>query len=387
MRTAREIVRRLRRRRITVQITKQAPYLGVDLGSGRRLARATRTKRMEPTRRQHGKIRKFAASSRRFKTPQKVERAGPQAGATYGHEVHGLPQRFILALRRRLGAVAGAHRHGRCLTTLLDLRAPGHDPGYQLPRKCLGMWLKVWLTEPRVRGPVHRVWRDTVTKLQKIEPRHRARHVRGPLTAVIHYLLQANWELVPPTEWYRPAGADGIAHGWSFPDGLDGLDEATGLLDDFTHTLQLQQWNTASRGYCGSGMEGGVDNFSYRRFLYQLEQLPHGKRLAELMMVIAVGCDWPAEWKRDEGYSESGLCPRCGNDVETPLHIYYTCPCNSDAASAAFALSNQLWSCRVVDFHRRERNGFNGSRHDRCVLDRETKRENASAFDESRDEI
>ena len=49
---------------------------------------------MEPTRRQHGKIRKFAASSRRFKTLQKVERAGQQAGATYGHEVHGLPQTF-----------------------------------------------------------------------------------------------------------------------------------------------------------------------------------------------------------------------------------------------------------------------------------------------------
>eukprot|EP00959_Pyramimonas_sp_CCMP1952_P149949 3137809-Pyramimonas_sp.AAC.1 len=75
METAREVVRRLRRRGITAQITKQAPYLGVDLGSGRRLARATRTKRMEQTRRQHGKVRKFAASTRRFKILQKVERA------------------------------------------------------------------------------------------------------------------------------------------------------------------------------------------------------------------------------------------------------------------------------------------------------------------------
>eukprot|EP00959_Pyramimonas_sp_CCMP1952_P215933 4516476-Pyramimonas_sp.AAC.1 len=136
MSDARAVVRALRKRGIEIQCATQMAYLGVDLSRGRRHGRATRQKRMQDTKKQHLTIKRFAASSRRFRILKKVELAGPQAGARHGHQVLGLPRASLVQLRRRLGGVSG-HRRGRCLTTLLDIRAPGADPGYALPRQCV----------------------------------------------------------------------------------------------------------------------------------------------------------------------------------------------------------------------------------------------------------
>eukprot|EP00959_Pyramimonas_sp_CCMP1952_P038903 814546-Pyramimonas_sp.AAC.1 len=133
MQDAKAIVRELKRRGVAVQCASRLTYLGVDMSCVKRLVRATRNQRMITTKKQHGRLRKYASASRRFRVLKKIELARPQAGARYGHQVLGLPDTVLLDLRRRLGAVSG-HRRGRCLTTLLDLRAPGADPGHALPR-------------------------------------------------------------------------------------------------------------------------------------------------------------------------------------------------------------------------------------------------------------
>eukprot|EP00959_Pyramimonas_sp_CCMP1952_P336906 7054784-Pyramimonas_sp.AAC.1 len=63
-----------------------------------------------------------------------IERAGPQAAGAYGHQITGPFGTSRQQCRRRLGRALSSAKRGRCLTTLLDLRADGHDPGYRLPR-------------------------------------------------------------------------------------------------------------------------------------------------------------------------------------------------------------------------------------------------------------
>eukprot|EP00959_Pyramimonas_sp_CCMP1952_P372165 7793206-Pyramimonas_sp.AAC.1 len=111
MQDAKAIVRELSRRGVKVQCVQRLTYLGVDLSCGKRLARSTRNLRMANTKKQHGRLRKYAGASRRFNVLKKIELAGPRAGARYGHQVLGLPDTVLLELRRRLGAVSG-HRRG-----------------------------------------------------------------------------------------------------------------------------------------------------------------------------------------------------------------------------------------------------------------------------------
>eukprot|EP00959_Pyramimonas_sp_CCMP1952_P281162 5877476-Pyramimonas_sp.AAC.1 len=53
--------------------------------------------------------------------------------------------------RRRLGQICAAATRGRCLTTLLDLRAPGGDPAVAMPARTVDMWLSVWQQQPGLR--------------------------------------------------------------------------------------------------------------------------------------------------------------------------------------------------------------------------------------------
>eukprot|EP00959_Pyramimonas_sp_CCMP1952_P317420 6643254-Pyramimonas_sp.AAC.1 len=62
---------------------------------------------------------------------------------------------------RQFGSVAGAHQRGRCLTTLLDVRAPEQDPGVRLPQLCLQQWLRTWIDYPSIRVGVRRVSAST----------------------------------------------------------------------------------------------------------------------------------------------------------------------------------------------------------------------------------
>eukprot|EP00959_Pyramimonas_sp_CCMP1952_P160271 3352262-Pyramimonas_sp.AAC.1 len=99
------------------------------------------------------KVRKFARSPRKCRITGLIERTGPQAAGTYGHQITCDVGEFRLQCRRRLGCTLASSKRGRCLATLLDLRAEGHDPECELPRDGLQLWLKTWLAEPSIRGP------------------------------------------------------------------------------------------------------------------------------------------------------------------------------------------------------------------------------------------
>eukprot|EP00959_Pyramimonas_sp_CCMP1952_P148145 3099793-Pyramimonas_sp.AAC.2 len=75
----------------------------------------------------------------------------------------------------------------------------------------------------------------TVSFFQQCEPRHRARHIRDPLTAVIHYLLDAGWDIPEPSLRCRAADAEGHQDGWNFAGSdFQAQDQAVELFDAFT---------------------------------------------------------------------------------------------------------------------------------------------------------
>eukprot|EP00959_Pyramimonas_sp_CCMP1952_P399771 8376510-Pyramimonas_sp.AAC.1 len=91
-------------------------------------------------------------------------------------------------MRRQVGAAAGATQRGRCLTTLLDLRAQGQDPAVRLPQLCLKLWLSTWAEYPEIRSGVRRIRSSLVESVRALSPSDRSRHVRGPVSAVVTYL-------------------------------------------------------------------------------------------------------------------------------------------------------------------------------------------------------
>ena len=297
------------------------------------------------------KIRRFARAARRYRPAVRLEKAGAQAAGHYGHQVYGVFGSNLLAMRRRLGHVASSARRGRCLTSVLDLRCPGQDPGYKLPRECLRLWLSTWSSTPRVQAGVQAVWSKAVTKFRNLAVPERARNIRGPMGAVICNLLQYDWDPVAPTEWgTKPGGMEG-REAFIF-DQMQPHDDVSDLLDEFEASVRAHQWRAAATHFCGAGLEAGADNASYRRLLLALERAGHGHQLAEMMLCVAVGGTWPRQRVRDEvGGDVDVMCPRCGEAPETAFHRAWACRCNTGAIAytASDTLSAQAYAQHEAD--------------------------------------
>eukprot|EP00959_Pyramimonas_sp_CCMP1952_P117520 2456765-Pyramimonas_sp.AAC.1 len=64
---------------------------------------------------------------------------------------------------------------------------------------------------------VKKVRSATVERLVALQPGQRHRHVRGPLTAVITYLLETGWTPTSAESWDRKPRPDGEIIEWNFP--------------------------------------------------------------------------------------------------------------------------------------------------------------------------
>eukprot|EP00959_Pyramimonas_sp_CCMP1952_P232872 4866990-Pyramimonas_sp.AAC.1 len=100
------------------------------------------------------------------------------------------------------------------------------------------------------------------------------------MSAVILTLLERGWHPETPTKWHL---SEEIA--WDFPEAVyheqPALNNVKAFSDDFDQSAAAQHWQHESRHFCGSGLQGGVDNVSLGWLLKYLEALPRGRRLAE----------------------------------------------------------------------------------------------------------
>ena len=101
------------------------------------------------------------------------------------------------------------------------------------------------------------------------------------------------------------------------------------LLEDIQPIL----WEKAGKHYCGGGLGGGVDFHSASLLLARLRSKAKPAQAGVLLNVLTAGY-WTAQRRHECGLERSDICDRCHGAVETPLHRFYQCPCNSDISSA-----------------------------------------------------
>eukprot|EP00959_Pyramimonas_sp_CCMP1952_P137085 2868709-Pyramimonas_sp.AAC.1 len=68
------------------------------------------------------------------------------------------------------GLSHGATKKGRCLSSLLDIRTPGYDPGISIPVSCLKEWLRAWIHKAQWRPGIRRAWNKVVEHFQSLDP-------------------------------------------------------------------------------------------------------------------------------------------------------------------------------------------------------------------------
>eukprot|EP00959_Pyramimonas_sp_CCMP1952_P170983 3573117-Pyramimonas_sp.AAC.1 len=83
------------------------------------------------------KVLQYARATRRHGLTSRLEQQGAQDAGTFGHQIHGLLGQQMLQVRRKVANAVAPRLPGRCLTTLLDLRAPQRDPAFKMPVECL----------------------------------------------------------------------------------------------------------------------------------------------------------------------------------------------------------------------------------------------------------
>eukprot|EP00959_Pyramimonas_sp_CCMP1952_P224281 4689659-Pyramimonas_sp.AAC.1 len=133
-------------------------------------------------------------------------------------------------------------------------------------------------------------------------PNLRSRHIRGPMGAIINHLLDFQWVPRSPTAWDPPGDTS-----WEFPDcnftGVEAIDMASfsDFLDEVKDAAMAPFWLGAEQHFDGEGLRYGTDSFSYRRLLAHLAQVrPAGKRLAGIMLSVAIGGSWTKARKVDQ---------------------------------------------------------------------------------------
>eukprot|EP00959_Pyramimonas_sp_CCMP1952_P281566 5885337-Pyramimonas_sp.AAC.1 len=203
-------------------ISKVLRRKGIDIQAVLQRARSSRKARTLKAAACNKKLRRHAFASRCYDTTKKIEFAGPQAAATYAHHVHGTFGWRLQRLRRQLGPVAGAHQRGRCLKTLLDVRAPLQDPGVRLQQLCMNQWLRTWIDYPHIRAGARRVWSGVVQHVRDLDINERSKYIHGPISAIITYLVNAGWGPESPSHWCQPDEFGLEPVDWIFPDsGID----------------------------------------------------------------------------------------------------------------------------------------------------------------------
>ena len=183
-------------------------------------------------------------------------------------------------------------------------------------------------------------------------PADRVRAIKGPQSTTICYLLQAGWDPKEPTCWTTPDDGTGTENSWQFDvenlTGFSDLDVPPTLFDEFGASVQSSLWAQAAVHFEGAGMERGVCNFSYRRLLRHLEQAPEGRRLAGMLLSVAVGAAWPRTRRQTRTKQIiSEICVRCRQVKETALHRVWGCE-GCDRGHPIYKMTEHLVSKALV---------------------------------------
>ena len=101
----------------------------------------------------------------------------------------------------------------------------------------------------------------------------------------------------------------------------------------------------AAQGYDGSGMENGIDMDATLALVRNSKSVDYPLKC--ILESILSATMWPAARVHAIAPSVSPICSRCGQEEESSLHCYWTCPCNAAIKDEAVASSQSLVDAAV----------------------------------------
>ena len=97
------------------------------------------------------------------------------------------------------------------------------------------------------------------------------------------------------------------------------------MTEEVQHILVAQSWEQSSRHDAGEGMQRGVGLSGLSSKAREHEAQGQARGL-HILQTIVVSGSWTQERAHKAGLTDTPICPRCQEAVETHKHRYYQCP-------------------------------------------------------------
>ena len=213
-------------------------------------------------------------------------------------------------------AASGMAQRGRCCTTAIALAfSEFGDSSVKIAAGQVDSWLKLWHRLPDLRAKSRCVWRGLVGSIVHGSSVSR-NEVSGPVSATIATLAQYGWSSSVPDVRVDPQGCRWLLSDVAAYRGIGGAVKQIAI---------TANWKLASFGWCGRGLEGGIDTQATLAWQKQLITRA-GSRSAGILDCSMSGGNWPAQRAFDAGVVDSPGCPWRGERSCTALHMLWTCP-------------------------------------------------------------
>ena len=310
---AKWIAEQLRDSGVSLKRHRSARDLGIVFAPGRRRNTTLQVKRFRAA---SSRLRRTAILVTRVRSARRLVGTGSLPQALWGHQSIGVSPTVVSRLRTMCAAASGMTQRGRCCTTAIALAFPEFgDPSVKIAAGQVDSWLKLWHRLPELRAKSTCVWRGLVGGIV-----HGSNvswnKVSGPVSATIATLAQYGWSFPVPDVWVDPQGCR-----WLLAD----VAAYRGIREAVKQTVVNANWKLVSFGWCGRGLEGGIDTQASLAWHKQLTNRA-GSRSIGTLWCFTSGGYWPVQRAFDAGVVDSPRCFRCGEQSCTALHMLWTCP-------------------------------------------------------------
>ena len=294
--------------------------------------------------------------------------SGAAPMAEYGATTNGLSPAYLDRLDSMAARAAGANGFSPCSTSLTWFHL-GFIPSVRAIGKQASAWIRNWSrADAETKALWGRGWQQIRDLLTELLPEERWRRVTSPISATIATLLHIGWAPVQPSHWLaKDRGYQAIIGRGSWEDSQ--------IVKAIEEEAELLAWKRAStRAFAAEEFSQGPPSWEgVRRAAKKLRKLGLEEGVQCLHKVAVGGGVY------GERLVLNPKCDRCGAELETPEHRYYSCPANSnivgvverawllksewvaDEVRTRAAPERSLWCRGVLPFNRSGRLAYSGT--------------------------
>ena len=158
---------------------------------------------------------------------------------------------------------------------------------------------------------------------------------KGPISAAVATLMDANWQPIDPTAWITPELSGYSKSNDASSEQLACFIETQGhsvreVLHRFEGDLDAAVWVKASSAHNGNGLEMGMPNFEPAARAHAKFVRDGNYDKARAVELIVNNKVWTKQRLLEAKIitEDQATCDRCGLHIETDRHRYYECKAN-----------------------------------------------------------